>query len=391
MRTWLSPLWIRDVSPQAVSAGLLASFVGFASSFAIILQGLRAAGASEAQAASGLMSLSVAMGLCGVVLSLRTRMPVGVAWSTPGAVLLTSSAAVEGGFPYAVGAFLVVGGLIVLAGLWRPLGRLVSAIPMPLASAMLAGVLLPRCLAPVQAVAQAPLSGLAIVLAWALVGQWRRVLAVPAAVLVAGSILAATGPALPPFNWWPHPVLVAPAFSAAALIGTALPLFIVTMASQNLSGIAVLAAYGYRPASGPLFATTGLFTLLAAPFGAHAINLAAITAAICAGPDSHPDPARRWPAATVAGLGYIAFGLTAGAATAFIAASPPLLIEAVAGLALLGALAAALQSAVADPDAREAALITFLVSASGVTVLGIGGAAWGLLAGGALLTLQRRR
>lgn len=381
--------WLREVSPPAVSAGLLASFVGFASSFAIILQGLRAAGATEAQAASGLMALSVAMGLCGIVLSLRTRMPVGVAWSTPGAVLLTGSAAVEGGFPYAVGAFLVCGALIVLAGLWRPLGRMVAAIPMPLASAMLAGVLLPRCLAPVQAVAQAPLSGLAIVLTWALVGQWRRLLAVPAAVLVMAGILAATGPAVPPFDWWPRPVLTAPAFSVAALIGTALPLFVVTMASQNLSGIAVLAAYGYRPAPGPLFAATGLFTLAAAPFGAHAVNLAAITAAICAGPDANPDPARRWPASAVAGLGYILFGLTAGAATAFIAASPPLLIEAVAGLALLGALAGALQGAVADPDAREAALITFLVSASGVTVLGIGGAAWGLLAGGAMLALKR--
>ncbi len=382
--------WLRDLSPQAAGAGLLASFVGFSSSFAIILQGLRSAGANEAQAASGLMAVSVAMGLCGIVLSLRTRMPVGVAWSTPGAVLLGSSAAVEGGFSYAVGAFLVTGGLIVLAGLWRPLTRLVAAIPVPLASAMLAGVLLPRCLAPVQAVAQEPMQGLALVLTWVVVGQWRRVLAVPAAVIVAGGILAATAPALPAFNWWPHPVLVAPAFSAAALIGTALPLFIVTMASQNLSGIAVLAAYGYRPAPGPLFATTGLFTLLAAPFGAHAVNLAAITAAICAGPDANPDPERRWPAATVAGLGYLLFGLGSGAATAFIAASPPLLIEAVAGLALLGALAAALQNAIADPDAREAAIITFLVSASGVTVLGIGGAAWGLLAGGVLLALQRR-
>jgi benzoate membrane transport protein len=186
-------------------------------------------------------------------------------------------------------------------------------------------------------------------------------------------------------------LLLAPAFSPAALVGIALPLFIVTMASQNIPGIATLGANGFRPEPGPLFRATGLLSVLVAPFGGHAINLAAITAAICANPDAHADPARRYWAAVVAGLFYIVCGLLAGAATAFLAASPPVLIEAVAGLALLGAFGAALHGAVADSAEREAAIITFIVSASGLTFLGIGGAFWGLLAGGAVLALTRWR
>ncbi|NOG70994.1 benzoate/H(+) symporter BenE family transporter [Roseicella sp. DB1501] len=384
---------IGSLSAPALAAGLLAGFVGFASSFAVVLQGLSAMGASPAQAASGLMALSIAMGLCGIVLSLWRRMPISVAWSTPGGALLAASALPAGGFAEAVGAFLIAGALILLAGLWRPLGRAVAAIPPPLANAMLAGVLLGLCLAPVRALAEAPLPGLAILLGWALVARVNRLLAVPAAVLIAvvaiamtvtlpSGLLAAAGPA---------PVLVMPRFSLAALIGIALPLFLVTMASQNIPGMAVLTVNGYRPAPGPLFAATGLFTLAAAPFGGHAVNLAAITAALCASPEADPDPRRRWQAAVVAGLVYVAFGLLAGMATRFVGAAPPILIQAVAGLALLGAFAGALQTALAVPETREAAVITFLVTASGLTILGISGAFWGLLGGGAMLLLHRRR
>lgn len=380
------------VSAPALAAGLLAGFVGFASSFAVVLQGLAAMGASPAQAASGLMALSIAMGLCGIALSLWRRMPISIAWSTPGAALLAASAVPAGGFPAAVGAFLVSGALIVLAGLWRPLGRTVGAIPPALANAMLAGVLLGLCLAPMRALAQAPGPGLAILLAWALMARLNRLLAVPAAVLVAvlavaltvelpPGLLAAAGPAAVP---------VRPELTAPALVGIGLPLFLVTMASQNIPGMAVLNVNGYRPAPGPLFTATGLFTLAAAPFGGHAVNLAAITAALCASPEAGPDPARRWQAAVVAGLAYVAFGLLAGTATAFVGAAPPILIQAVAGLALLGSFAAALQAALAVPETREAAVITFLVTASGLTVFGISGAFWGLLAGGAMLALHRR-
>ncbi|MCO6417378.1 benzoate/H(+) symporter BenE family transporter [Siccirubricoccus sp. KC 17139] len=379
------------ISAPALAAGLLAGFVGFASSFAVVLQGLRAMGASPAQAASGLMVLSIAMGLCGILLSLWRRLPISVAWSTPGAALLAASAAPAGGFAEAVGAFLLTGALIVLAGLWKPLGRAVAAIPPPLANAMLAGVLLGLCLAPVRAVAEAPAMGLAIFAAWAVVGRLNRLLAVPAAVLVALGLIGATVE-LPPgllAAAGPAPVWVTPAFSPSAMLGIALPLFLVTMASQNIPGMAVLNANGYRPAPGPLFTVTGLFTLLGAPLGGHAVNLAAITAALCASPEAEPDPARRWQAAVVAGVVYVGFGLLAGTATAFVGAAPPILIQAVAGLALLGAFGAALQGALMAPEGREAAVICFLVTASGLTVAGISGAFWGLLAGGGMLVLRR--
>ena len=379
------------MSGHTVFAGVLAAFVGFASSFAVVLKGLTAMGASPAQAASGLMVLSVAMGVCAIVLSLWRREPVSIAWSTPGAALLASSAVPEGGFPAAVGAFLVSGGLIVLAGSWRPLGRAVAAIPPSLANAMLAGVLLNLCLAPVRAVAVLPLLTLPIVLVWAVVWRFARLYALPAALLALLALLAVQGGEGRAVEWLAGPVLVMPVWSTAAAIGLGLPLFLVTMASQNIPGMAVLSVNGYTPPSGPLFQVTGLFTLLAAPFGGHAVNLAAITAALCAGPDAHPDPARRYWAAVSAGATYIVFGVLAGAATGLIAVSPPLLIEAIAGLALLGALGGALLGAVREAEEREAALITFLVTASGLSFSGISGAFWGLLAGGAMRALTRWR
>ncbi|MEX0807427.1 MAG: benzoate/H(+) symporter BenE family transporter [Dongiaceae bacterium] len=378
------------LSVQAVVAGLLAALVGF-SSAVVVLPGLAGVGATPAQAASGLIALSIAMGVGGIWLSFRTRMPISVAWSTPGAALLVTAGAVEGGFAAAVGAFLVVGVLIVIAGFWKPLGRWVTAIPSPLANAMLAGVLLGFCLAPVQAVAEVPLQALPIIVVWALVVRFRRLYAVPAAVVVTVLMIAfTTDISMASFgSLWPQPILILPDFTLQALIGIALPLFIVTMASQNVTGIAVLSANGYRPDAGPLFRDTGILSLLAAPFGGHAINLAAITAALCAGPEAHPDPARRWWAAATAGLVYILFGLMAGAATAFLTASPPILIKAVAGLALLGAFASALMGAVADAKDREAAIVTFVVTASGLTFFGISGAFWGLIAGGAVYALMR--
>jgi len=375
---------------QASAAGILSAVVGFSSSFAVVIAGLSAVGAGQAEAASGLMALSIAMGACAIFLSLRSRMPISVAWSTPGAALLATSGTLDGGFADAVGAFVITAGLIILSGLWKPLGRWVAAIPTPIANAMLAGVLLDLCLAPVRAIAELPGSGLAIAVTWAVVAKINKLYAVPAAVLVAIGLIAATAEssAIGIGSLWPAPILVAPTFSLPAAIGVALPLFVVTMASQNIPGIAVLRANGYEPAPGPLFSWTGLFGLAAAPFGGHAVNLAAITAALCAGKDADPDPRRRYWAAVVAGAVYILFGLCAGAATAFISASPPILIEAVAGLALLGAFGASLMGAVSETRQREAAVITFLVTASGATFFGISGAFWGLVAGGAILALN---
>ncbi|GGT17735.1 benzoate/H(+) symporter BenE family transporter [Streptomyces purpureus] len=376
---------------RAVTTGLIAAFVGFSSSFAVVLEGLDKVGASRAQAASGLMALCVAMGACAVFLSLRTRMPISIAWSTPGAALLAASAAPAGGFAAAVGAFLVTGALIVVTGLWQPLGRWVSAIPRPLANAMLAGILLPLCLAPAKAVKDEPVLGLVIVLTWALVGVVKKLYAVPAAVLVTAVLIATTtdisAAELGPL--WAGPVFVTPQFPAAALVGIALPLYVVTMASQNIPGIAVLNVNGYEPRPGPLFSWSGAFSMVAAPFGGHAVNLAAITAALCADEGAGPDPRKRYRAAAVSGVAYILFGLAAGAAVAFVGAAPPTLIQAVAGLALLGALGSALMGAVADPDDREAAIVTLVVTVSGVGFFGISGAFWGLLAGGAVYGLKK--
>lgn len=385
---------IRDFSIQSLFMGLLTAFVGFASSFAVVLQGLKAVGASDAQAASGIMALSIAMGLCAIVLSLSTRLPVSIAWSTPGAALLVSTGTVDGGFAVAVGAFLICGLLIVIAGLFRPLGRAVGAIPAPLANAMLAGVLLGLCFAPVRAISFNPLLGLPIVLAWIVVGSLHRLWAVPAA-LVAFALVLAFGVELPEGGMTrltatllPAPEFVLPAFTLPGLISIALPLFIVTMASQNIPGIAVLKVNGYEPKPGPLFATTGVFSILSAPFGGHAVNLAAITAAMCAGSDAHYDPARRYWAAVIAGAGYVVFGIMAGAVTAFVGLAPPVLIEAVAGLALVGAFSASAVAAFREPEMREAAAVTFLVTASGIGFAGVSGAFWGLLGGGSMLALS---
>ena len=386
---------LKEFSVQALFMGLLTAFVGFASSFAVVLHGLQAVGATDAQAASGLMAVSISMGVCAIVLSAATRLPISIAWSTPGAALLASTGAIEGGFNAAVGAFLVCAGLIIVAGLFKPLGRAVAIIPAPLANAMLAGVLIGLCFAPVKAIGFNPLLGLPIVIAWIVVGAFKRLWAVPAA-LAAFALVLAFGIDIPDGalssleqSLVPTVEVVRPVFNLAGLVSIALPLFIVTMASQNIPGIAVLKVNHYDPKPGPLFAVTGLFSLLSAPFGSHAVNLAAVTAAMCAGQDAHPDPKRRYWAALIAGLGYVVFGLLAGAVTAFVALAPSILIEAVAGLALVGAFSSSAMSAFQAPDSREAAAITFLVTASGVSFGGISGAFWGLIAGGLMLVLSR--
>lgn len=384
---------LKDFSAQSLVMGLLTAFVGFSSSFAVVLHGLKGVGANDAEAASALMALSIAMGICAIVLSLRTRMPISIAWSTPGAAFLATAGPLEGGFAVAVGAFVVTAVLIIAAGLFKPLSRAVSAIPAPLANAMLAGVLIGLCFAPVKAIAFNPLLGLPIVIAYFIGGAINRLAAIPAA-LMAFILVIALGVDIPDgalADVWqaivPVPVLVVPQFTVAGLVSVALPLFIITMASQNIPGIAVLRVNGYEPVAGPLFTATGIFSLLSAPFGGHVVNLAAITAAMCAGEDAHRDPARRYWAAVIAGIGYVLIGLAAGAVTAFVALSPTILIEAVGGLALIGAFSGSAMAAFREPDTREAAAVTFLVTASGVSFAGVSGAFWGLLAGGVAMAL----
>ena len=385
---------LKDLSASAILMGLVAAFVGFASSFAIVLQGLAAMGATPVQAASGLMAIALAKGIAAIIMSARTRIPISFAWSTPGAALLVTTGALPGGFGEAVGGFVMCAALLILTGLWRPLANLVSRVPTPLANAMLAGVLLGLCLAPFQAIQINPKWGLPILIGWIVGRRLHPLLAVPGAlaafvVVILWGVRPDAG-ALAAIPLLTQPVFVTPTFTLGAFVGLALPLYLVTMAGQNLPGAAVLKAHGYDRSAGPDIAASGVASLLAAPFGGHGANYAAITAALCMGADAHPDPARRYWAAIVAGLGYVALGLLAGAATAFVSLAPPILIQAVGGVALFGAFSAAALAAFRDATDREASAVTFLMTASGAAFLGVSGAFWGLLAGAAILAIRRR-
>jgi len=377
---------------QPILAGIIAAFVGFASTFTVVLQGFTAVGATQAQAASGLLAICIAQGVLGIVLSQRYRIPITIAWSTPGSVLLAATGLIQGGFPAAVGAFILTGVLIIAAGLIKPFGRIVSAIPPVLASAMLAGILLSLCLAPAKAVGLQPGLALPVVLVWAIVGRIRRIWAVPAAVATAVALIVGT---LPPGGLAidhaiPDVVFIVPSFTFQGLISLAIPLFIVTMASQNLPGIAVMRANGYEPPVGPVFLGTGIASVLVAPLGGHTLNFAAITAAMCAGPDSHPDPARRWVASFAGGVAYLFLGLGATLAAALVTAAPQVLIQAATGLALLGAFGGALAGAIGVAAHRDAAIVTFVTAASGLSFFGVGAAFWGIVAGGAFMLLNRK-
>jgi benzoate membrane transport protein len=386
------PAVVKDTAfPQAIVTGLLAAAVGYGSSVPVVLQGLTAVGASVSQTASALLALGFAMSVPAILLSLRTRIPISIVWSTPGAALLATSGAVAGGFPAAVGAFIACGLLIVLSGFWGRLGKAVSSIPGTLANAMLAGILFNLCLAPFIALSEAPLMALPVVLTWAVVGRFQRLYAVPAALLCA-IVVMALGQDMPPLpmqKLLPVAEWVTPTFTWEAMLNIALPLFIVTMASQNIPGLAVLKSFGFGPSPGPLFVWSGATSVVTAPLGAPTTNLAAITAALCAGPEAHPRPERRYIAAVAAGGGYLALGLFSGATAAFFAVAPTLIIQAVAGLALLGAFTGAVSRALAESDDRTAAAVTFFVTVSGLTVAGIGSAFWGLAAGLAFQALYR--
>jgi benzoate membrane transport protein len=368
---------------QPVLAGILTALVGFTSSFAVVLAGLRAVGASPAEAASGLLAVCATQALGMLWLARRHRIPLTLAWSTPGAALLASTGIVRGGWPAAVGAFLVVGALIIVTGLWSRLGGLIAAIPTPIAQAMLAGVVLELCLAPVRGFAAHPWEVGPILLAWLVLLRVARRWAVPGAfavTLVVVGIDAARHGGLHGVLL-PHLVWTTPAFTWAGLLGLALPLYVVTMAGQNVPGVAIMSSYGYQVPWRETMAVTGAGTAVSALFGGHAINLAAITASLAASPDAHPDPARRWVASWTSGWAYLVLALLSTALTTFVSIAPLDVVSAVAGLALLGTLSASLAGALSPVEGREAAAITFVVAASGLTFLGIGAAFWALAAG----------
>jgi benzoate membrane transport protein len=328
-----------------------------------------------------------------IVLPAVLRIPVSFAWSTPGAALLVSAAATTQQFGAAVGAFLVCGALIVIAGLWPAFGRLITSIPRPIAGAMLAGILFPICVAPVTAAVEQPAIAIPMVLVWLVLVRLAPRWAVPAAMAVAVvGIAILAGPAvLEASAVLPSLEFVPPVFDPAVIVGLGFPLFVVTMAGQNVPGFAVMQTFGYDMPPRPVLVTSGVAGIGSAFFGGHAINLAAITAAIMAGPESNPDPARRWVATVSSGVSYLVLGVGAGLAAAIVHASPPIIITAVAGLALLGALVTAISGALDDAPARIPAIATFLVTASGIAVVGVGSAFWGLVVGGLMLVWLRPR
>ena len=385
---------LSDLSLSAVTAGFVAVLVGFTSSVAIVFQAAQSLGATPAEAASWLWALGWGMGLTTLLPSLWLRKPVMIAWSTPGAAVLAVAGASGGfGMAEATGAFIACAVLIIVAGASGWFERVMERIPMPLAGALLAGVLA-RFGLDAFAALQSSLGLVLAMLAAYLVGRrwWPRYAVV--GVLAAGiAVAAGLGQLHPIALQWSltRPVFVAPVFSGRALVSLALPLFIVTMASQNLPGVAAIRAAGYRLPISKIIALTGVATLLLAPFGAFALNLAAITAAICMGREAHADPDKRWVAAAACGAIYCVVGVFGAAVAGLLAAFPHELIVAVAGLALLGTIGGGLAAALKDDVHREAALVTFLVTLSGLSLGGIGSAFWGVVAGAVTLFVQQWR
>jgi len=383
---------LRDLSWSSATAGFVAVLVGFTSSVAIVFQAAQAFGATPEQIASWMWALGLGMGLCSAIPSLILKQPVMVAWSTPGAAVL-ASAGLVGGFSMAqaVGAFMVCALLIVLVGATGWFERVMNRIPVAIASALLAGVLARFGLQAFAAAHDALLLVVLMLLTYLLGRRWLPRYAVPLTLLVAVLTVSSQGQMqTSALNVdWAVPVFTAPEFSWSAVISLALPLFVVTMASQNLPGVAAIRSAGYDMPISKLITMTGLATLVLAPFGAFALNLSAITAAICMGEEAHPDKSKRYTAAVVCGALYIAIGLVGAAVTGVLLAFPSALVLAIAGLALLGTIGGGLHTALKDEAHREAAIITFLVTLSGVVVAGIGSAFWGVVAGALALGVQQ--
>lgn len=390
--------FFKDLSLSAFTAGFVAVLVGFTSSVALVFQAAQSFTADPQVIASWMWALGLGMGLCCWLPSLWWRRPVMVAWSTPGAAVL-AAAGLGGGFSMgeAVGAFLVSASLVVLFGATGWFERALNRIPVAIASALLAGVLTRFGLQAFSAAKTAPGLVVAMLLAYLLSRRYLARYAVVITLAVGLLWVSALGHfslASVQFEL-AQPVFIAPEFSLGALISLAIPLFVVTMASQNLPGVVAIQAAGYGGPDGipisKVITLTGLVTLVLAPFGAYALNLSAITASICMGPEAHRDPARRYSAAVVCGLLYVLIGLFGGAVTSVLSAFPTALVAAIAGLALLGSIGGGLSAALTHEPHREAALITFLVTLSGVVLWDVGSAFWGVVAGILALFIQHGR
>jgi benzoate membrane transport protein len=371
------------VERQPLFAGAGIALVGYTSSFAVVLAGLRSVGATDVQATSGLVAVSAASGIGTLWLSRRHRKPFTLAWSTPGAAVLASTHAVGGGWAAAVGAFVVTGLLILLTGALPALARLINRIPAAIAQAMLAGVVLELCLAPVTALRSHPWEVAPILVTWLVLARLAPRWSVPAAfvvlLVVVGVDAARDGGVAGP--WVPQLTWTTPHLDLAAVVSIALPLYVVTMAAQNVPGVAILKSFDFEVPWRSAMTLTGVGTVVGAPFGGHAINLAAISAAVPASAEAHSDPARRWPAAAAFGTTFLVLAVASTPLVSYLAAAPGAVVGTVAGVGLLGTLGAALSAAVADVDDRLPAVVTFVVAASGFSLAGIGPAFWALVAG----------
>lgn len=372
----------RDFSLSASVAGVIAVMVSYGGPAAIIFQAASLAGLTADQLTSWIWAISIGSGVAGLVLSMAYRAPVIIAWSTPGAALLAAGWAAYP-YPEAIGAFVFAAVAITVFGATGLFGALMERIPQAVVAAMLAGILFRFGVEVFTAMRATPLlvaPMLACYLAMKRLSPRYAIVATLAVGLVAAAALGLLDFSLVEASI-ARPELTAPVFSLGALIGLGVPLFMVTMTGQNATGLGVLRTAGYKTPGGPLVAATGALSTLLAPFGSHGINLAAITAAICTGPEAHGDPDKRYVAGVVCGLAYLVVGLFGATLVGIFTALPPGLIAAISGLALFGALQNGLTQAMADEARREAALVTFLLTVSGVSVFGVGSAFWGLVGG----------
>lgn len=373
----------------AWSSALVAALIGFGGTVALIVQAMRTLGASLEQTGSAVTALCLGIAVTGGVLSSWLRIPVIVAWSTPGAALLAATAP---GLTWneAVGVFVAAAAMMVVLGIVPVFGALARRIPASIASAMLAGVLLPFCLELFRLGAEDPVLVSLLVVTF-IVARRRLPLYALLLALAAGVVLTlARGgvAALSPGATWGTLVPAEPVFDARAIVSLALPLFLVTLVSQNLPGLVILGTAGYAPKPAPLLVGTGLASLLMAPFGAHAVNLAAITAAICTSEEAHPDRGKRWLVGVLYAGFYLALALFSPALVRLFFALPHVVIAALTGVALIPALVGAVEAMLAAKDERDPAIVTFLATGSGVALLGLGSAFWGLVAGFIALALR---
>lgn len=373
-------------------AGLVASATGAAVSMGVALTALTAVGATTAQTATAIVVMHVLFGSLSIILSTRYKMPISVVWSTPGAAMLVSAAVLKLNFSNAAGAFLVTGVLLALTGLWPRLGTLVSSIPKPIANAMLAGVIFSYCVAPFQSSVQYPLVIIPVLLVWLVLYRFATIWAAPVAILLAFTLIALTMPvSLSNVHLVPTFATVTPAFNWEAIVSVAIPLYLVTMASQNIPGIAIMNSFGFKVPFKSAMVATGAGTVVGSFFGGYALNLAAITAALNANEHAHVKPERRWLASVYGGVLYLVLACVAAPTVAFVLATPHVLIFAASGLALFGTIANALTETTSTASLKMAAIITFLVGASGVVAWGIGAAFWALAAGVAVWLFTRVR